>query len=276
MGVDPASLVLLGGYDSRIIHSWFHGGKGPESTTDANYEEWLALSELHEKPYQLIQDAVWESGASWEGQAAEAARAAVAPMAQWVADTKQASYDTCMVVAGQSGAFRRAKEAVPQPPTVPDKPWYNDFVPWDTDYDEALAAKQSADAAAVQALVEYMAASTETMNNMPQFVEPDEVQENTKQPNAESSTVNNSSTVSPQSRGGGSYGGSYTSNYSSPVTPAHRSAVSSASVTPIPNTPPSSSTPWAAGGVCWRRCRARGCRSRACSCAGSSMSVVGV
>ena len=198
MGVDPVSLVLLGGYDSRIIHDWFHGGKGPESTTDANYEGWLALSERHEKPYQLIQDAVWESGASWEGQAAEAA--------------------------------------------------------------------------AVQALTEYMAASTETMSKLPQFTEPGETPENTKQPNAESSTVNNSSTVSPQSRGGGSYGGSYTS----PVTPTHRSAVSSASVTPIPNTPPSSSTPWAAGGVCWRRCRARGCRSRACSCAGSSMSVVGV
>ena len=71
------------GWDAQTIYNWLHKGKGPQSTTDANYQQWDTLAQGHVDVRDTIENALKNSKASWEGQAADSAHGSISPMGQW-------------------------------------------------------------------------------------------------------------------------------------------------------------------------------------------------
>src|SRR4051812_20055738 len=65
------------------VYNWFDKGKGPNQSTSPAAQAWRDLSGGHTEVSKLIEQAVMDSGASWEGAAADAARGATSPLATW-------------------------------------------------------------------------------------------------------------------------------------------------------------------------------------------------
>jgi hypothetical protein len=168
-----ADITLLTlGVGTKNIYSWFHDGNGPEKTTDTSYMAWGDIASGHSEVSALINQAVRDSNAAWEGAGADAARSATSPLATWSdmagSSAQSASYD----VASLSGAFRTAQNSVQKPVDVPDKPWLNDMAWWETDYDEAVEKSQTVNNANMQALNIYASTANSVSSSMPTFESP--------------------------------------------------------------------------------------------------------
>ncbi|WP_147455022.1 hypothetical protein [Saccharothrix australiensis] len=167
--------LLQMGIGADKIYGWFKDGKGPERTTDTTQQDWEKVNRDHIDIAYLIEKAVRDSGASWEGAAGDQARASTSPLASW----SQAAGDSAST-AGQgtaqiSESFRLARDSVEKPVDVPDKPWYNDALPWDTDYDDAVEKSQEVNSKNMQVLSTYGNAANAAGASMPTFQSPDEV-----------------------------------------------------------------------------------------------------
>ncbi|MGW6936393.1 PPE domain-containing protein [Lentzea sp. NPDC054927] len=157
----------------ETIYKWFEKGKGPSQSTTPTAEGWRGLSDGHTDVATLINKAVRDSGAAWEGQAGDAARSGTSPLATW-ADVTGESATSAATTSDQVGeAFVNAKHAMSNPPSVPDKPFLNDLAFWETDYDEAVEKNQQVSEANMRAFTQYGETVTASANNMPTFIAPD-------------------------------------------------------------------------------------------------------
>ncbi|WP_086668496.1 PPE domain-containing protein [Lentzea kentuckyensis] len=162
-------LPLAGG---DTVYKWFEKGKGPSQSTAPTAQGWRDLSSGHTDVADLINKAVSDSGASWEGAAADSARGNTSPLATW-ADVTGASATSAATTSDTVGeAYVNAKYAMQKPPSVPDKPFLNDLAFWETDYDEAVEKNQQVNEANMRAFNQYGSAVTASANSMPTFIAP--------------------------------------------------------------------------------------------------------
>ncbi|MFD9705268.1 PPE domain-containing protein [Lentzea sp. NPDC059081] len=243
-----AMLPFAGG---ETVYNWFDKGKGPSQSTAPTAQGWRDLSTGHTEVSQLIEKAVADSGASWEGSAGDAARGATSPLATWAdvtGESATAAADTSDSV-GQS--YASAKNAMSKPPEVPDKPFLNDLAWWDTDYDEAVEKNQQVSEANMRAFTQYGDAVSSSTSNMPTFISPtandasveqqsgsDRINNNVdKNNNANVNTGNNtgSGNLSSSNTGGGNNTG--VSSWTPPTDTTNPSWTSTPPNTP-PTTPP--------------------------------------
>ncbi|SMD19221.1 PPE domain-containing protein [Lentzea albidocapillata] len=173
-GVEPnitgfAILPFAGG---ETIYKWFENGKGPGQSTSLMSDGWRDLSSGHGDVAQLIEKAVRDSGASWEGSAGDAARGGTSPLATWATVTGDSATQAGTTADTVGDAYVNAKNSMSKPPTVPDKPFLNDLRPWDTDYDKALEQNQQVSEQNVRAFNQYAGAVNASMSNQPTFIAP--------------------------------------------------------------------------------------------------------
>lgn len=164
-----AFLPIAGG---ETIYKWFQNGSGPNQTTAITADAWHGLSTGHGSVAELIEKAVRDSGAAWEGSAGDAARGGTSPLATWATVTGDSATQAGSNADAVGSAYSSAANAMANPPTVPDKPFLNDYRPWDTDYDVALKENQEVSEQNVRAFNQYAAAVSETVNNQPTFIAP--------------------------------------------------------------------------------------------------------
>ncbi|SFR22993.1 PPE family protein [Lentzea waywayandensis] len=164
-----ALLPFAGG---ETIYKWFENGKGPAQSTTPTAQSWHNLSAGHVDVAQLIEKAVRDSGASWEGSAGDAARGGTSPLATWATVTGDSATQAGTTADTVGSAYADAKNAMSKPPAVPDKPFLNDWRPWDTDYDKALEKNQQVSEQNVRAFNQYAGAVNASMSNQPTFIAP--------------------------------------------------------------------------------------------------------
>ncbi|MDX3662837.1 PPE domain-containing protein [Streptomyces sp. ID05-26A] len=164
-----AMLPFAGG---ETIYKWFENGKGPGQSTTPTAQSWRNLATGHGDVAQLIEKAVRDSGAAWEGSAGDAARGGTSPLATWATVTGDSASQAGESADAVGNAYVNAKNAMSMPPTVPDKPFLNDWRPWDTDYDKALEKNQEVSEQNVRAFNQYADAVTASTNNQPTFISP--------------------------------------------------------------------------------------------------------
>jgi hypothetical protein len=140
---DPFADVLVFGVDDETVYNWFHDGPGTESTVDACAATWLAVHRGCAEAAGLVAQGLAASTASWSGAAADVAHGAVAAARTWVDSTSEALLHVHDTILAQSSSFNETKAALSPPVVVPDKPWANDLWPGETNYDQALEAKQA-------------------------------------------------------------------------------------------------------------------------------------
>jgi hypothetical protein len=155
------------------VYKWFEKGKGPSQSTAPTAQAWRDLATGHTSVSDLINKAVSDSGASWEGAAADTARSNTSPLATWADVTADSANSAAKTSDSVGEAYVNAKYAMQKPPEVPDKPFLNDVWPWETDYDEAVEKNQKVNEANMRAFTQYGDAVTASTSNMPTFISPD-------------------------------------------------------------------------------------------------------
>ncbi|MFJ8965284.1 PPE domain-containing protein [Lentzea sp. NPDC102401] len=164
-----AMLPFAGG---ETIYKWFENGKGPSQSTSVTSQAWRSLSSGHGDVAQLIEKAVSDSGAAWEGSAGDSARGSTSPLATWATVTGESATQAGTTADTVGSAYADAKNSMSMPPKVPDKPFLNDWRPWDTDYDKALEKNQQVSEQNVRAFNQYAGAVNASMSNQPTFIAP--------------------------------------------------------------------------------------------------------
>ncbi|WP_176959945.1 PPE domain-containing protein [Lentzea jiangxiensis] len=154
------------------IYEWFEKGSGPSQSTAVTADGWRELSNGHGDVAQLIEKAVRDSGAAWEGSAGDAARGGTSPLATWATVTGDSASQAGTTADTIGSAYTDAKNSMSKPPEVPDKPFLNDWMPWDTDYDQAVERNQQVNEQNMRAFNQYASAVTASMNNQPTFIAP--------------------------------------------------------------------------------------------------------
>lgn len=157
---------------AKRVYGWFHDGKGPAQTTDAGQGVWSNVAARQATASELINKAVRDSGASWGGAAGDQMRGSTSPLASWADAAGASATAGSTTMADLSDAFRTTQNSVQRPVDVPDKPWYNGWVPWDTDYDDAVKRSSAVDEANMQALNAYAERANSSMSSMPKFESP--------------------------------------------------------------------------------------------------------
>lgn len=205
-------LPLAGG---ETVYKWFEKGKGPSQSTSLASQGWGDLSTGHKDIAELINKAVRDSGAAWEGMAADAARGGTSPLATWADVTGQSASDAGKTADSVGEAYVNAKYAMQKPPSVPDKPFLNDLAFWETDYDEAVEKNQQVSEANMRAFNQYGDAVTTSTSSMPTFISPNADDANMEQQGGSGekkiSEVNQKQTPTPNigtGTGGGDRSGS--------------------------------------------------------------------
>ncbi|MET8756303.1 hypothetical protein [Lentzea sp. NPDC004782] len=157
---------------AKKIYGWFKEGRGPQQTLDTGHEVYSEISKGQVDVSDLINKVIRDSGASWSGAAGDQMRGSTSPLSSWADTAGSTATAGASTVATLSSAYRTAQNSVQQPVAVPDKPWYNDHVPWDTDYDEALGKSQGVDSANMQVLNTYAETATAATSSSPKFESP--------------------------------------------------------------------------------------------------------
>ncbi|WP_394613262.1 PPE domain-containing protein [Lentzea sp. JNUCC 0626] len=164
-----AVLPFAGG---ETIYKWFENGSGPSQSTAVTSQSWRDLSTGHGDVARLIEKAVSDSGAAWEGSAGDAARGATSPLATWATVTGESATQAGTSADAVGEAYVNARNAMAMPPKVPDKPFLNDMAWWDTDYDKAVDKNQQVSEQNMRAFNQYGSAVTASANNQPTFISP--------------------------------------------------------------------------------------------------------
>ncbi len=157
----------------ETVYNWFDKGKGPSQSTSPTAQGWRDLSGGHNEVAQLINKAVSDSGASWEGSAGDAARGATSPLATWADVTGLSATEAAKTSDSLGEAYVDAKYQMSKPPSVPEKPFLNDYAFWETDYDEAVKDNQKVSEANMRAFSQYGETVSASTSNMPTFISPD-------------------------------------------------------------------------------------------------------
>jgi hypothetical protein len=167
-----AGFVMLPFAGGETVYNWFDKGKGPSQSTAPASQAWRDLSKGHIEVSELINKAVRDSGAAWEGQAGDSARGATSPLATWADVTGETATAQATTSDSVGEAYVNAKYAMQKPPSVPDKPFLNDWAFWETDYDEAVKKNQQVSEANMRAFSQYGDTVTASTQNMPTFISP--------------------------------------------------------------------------------------------------------
>lgn len=155
---------------AKAVYGWFKNGN--PQVIDAGQDAWGKVSDLQAEIGTLINKAVTDSGATWSGAAGDSMRSSASPLSTWADLTGSSAASGSSAVAEIGSAYRDAQNSVQPPVEVPDKPWYNDFSPWDTDYDDAVEKSQGVDEANMRVINAYADRTNYAVSNMPTFEAP--------------------------------------------------------------------------------------------------------
>ncbi|GAA3880654.1 hypothetical protein GCM10022243_51580 [Saccharothrix violaceirubra] len=177
------------GYTHPELHTMINAGPGVAASRPIE-DGWKALSETLADIDESIKIGLDKLGATWEGSTADAATAALSPLAQWAADAKQGS-DVMKTSAQLQGDYiADARKEMPEPvPVTTAAPSTGDkilgflggpsgiahVVQQQQDHERQEAAQDNAEAKAVQVMNTYQSSSEWNSGTLGEFVPPPKV-----------------------------------------------------------------------------------------------------
>ncbi|GGM40126.1 hypothetical protein GCM10012275_08850 [Longimycelium tulufanense] len=273
------------GYSHRQLYDMIHGGSlctpdgsivpaaSPGGGGPAPSGAWKEFVTLMQNAEERTNQALSKAGAEWEGQAADAARMGITPLAQWANDAGTAGQASQAGVTEQVDSYSSAKNKMPEPVPVTstaNSDWggipagITHLVGGQTDQDKQEQAAQNAKAEAVRVMGGYESNSSSATSRLGQFTPPPEVVVDVPSPQPTGSTIDGGpGTVSPGGGGGHTWGGPGTSgggqhsvapppsggsNWTGGVATPPAAGTDPASVTPPPTTNPAAFPPGSSGG----------------------------
>lgn len=178
-------------YSHQRLYDWIHGkggfylqdGAGVSGAAGAQ-DGWAELAGVMARARERTEAALAKAGAVWEGDAADAMRSGVTPLAQWADDAHTASTasqsSTDIHVSAYSGAKNQMPEPVPVTSTANGDfggipAGFTHLFGGQTDQDKQEAAAQDAKAEAVRVMAGYEGESGVAQAAVGRFVPPPSV-----------------------------------------------------------------------------------------------------
>jgi len=249
------------GYSHEELHKMINSGPGVAASIPLE-DKWAALSETLGQIDTTIHEGLTKVGASWEGASADAATAALSPLAAWATDAGQGA-DTMKASAHlQGGYIADARKEMPEPvQVVTEAPSTGDkvlgalagpagimhVVNQQNDHEAEEAAQDNAEQKAITVMNNYQSNSEWNSDTLGQFVPPPKVVIDTPPPSG-AGTYNNtsanyvsasSSTYTPSGGGDGTTTTSWTPPPSAPTPVGQAPVVPGGTTTPTWTPPPS-------------------------------------
>ncbi|GAA1283219.1 hypothetical protein GCM10009609_54930 [Pseudonocardia aurantiaca] len=110
------------GYSHEEIYRVVHTGPGRAASVAAE-SSWAEVQALILRIDERITAAMNGSASGWEGGAADAARTALSPLAQWASDAANDAGITARAVTTQAEQAQELRNTIPEPPGPDTKAW---------------------------------------------------------------------------------------------------------------------------------------------------------
>ncbi|MEO6090782.1 MAG: PPE domain-containing protein, partial [Umezawaea sp.] len=165
------------GYSHEELYKQINSGPGPKAS-HASMERWQGVSAALVEINDELHAGVLKSGATWEGKAADTARAGLNPLAAW-ADDARTGADVMRVSAEMQADFiSKARTDMPAPvPVTAEDPGkllsaLTHLVGGQTDYEVEEKAHSAAEQRAREVMATYASSTTTNTSTLGQFHQP--------------------------------------------------------------------------------------------------------
>ena len=165
------------GYSHEELYRQINSGPGPKAS-HASMERWQGVSAALVEINNELYTGVMKSGATWEGKAADTARAGLNPLAAW-ADDARTGADVMRVSAEMQADFiSKARADMPAPvPVSAEDPGkilsaLTHLVGGQTDYEVQEKAHNAAEQRAREVMATYASSTTTNTSTLGQFHQP--------------------------------------------------------------------------------------------------------
>jgi PPE family protein len=165
------------GYSHEELYRQINSGPGPKAS-HASMERWQGVSAALVEINDELHAGVLKSGATWEGKAADTARAGLNPLAAW-ADDARTGADVMRVSAEMQADFiSKARTDMPAPvPVTAEDPGkilsaLTHLVGGQTDYEVEEKAHSAAEQRAREVMATYASSTTTNTSTLGQFHQP--------------------------------------------------------------------------------------------------------
>jgi hypothetical protein len=165
------------GYSHEELYRQINSGPGPKAS-HASMERWQGVSAALMEINDELHAGVLKSGATWEGKAADTARAGLNPLAAW-ADDARTGADVMRVSAEMQADFiSKARTDMPAPvPVTAEDPGkilsaLTHLVGGQTDYEVQEKAHSAAEQRAREVMATYASSTTTNTSTLGQFHQP--------------------------------------------------------------------------------------------------------
>ncbi|HWO64144.1 MAG TPA: PPE domain-containing protein [Umezawaea sp.] len=165
------------GYSHEELYKQINSGPGPKAS-HASMERWQGVSAALVEINNELYTGVMNSGARWEGKAADTARAGLNPLAAW-ADDARTGADVMRVSAEMQADFiSKARSDMPAPvPVTAEDPGkilsaLTHLVGGQTDYEVQEKAHSAAEQRAREVMATYASSTTTNTSTLGQFHQP--------------------------------------------------------------------------------------------------------
>ncbi|MCP2166138.1 PPE domain-containing protein [Goodfellowiella coeruleoviolacea] len=217
------------GHTHEQLYNWIHAGQGPQALVPLQ-DGWGKMAETLAQIDSELQSGLEKLNASWEGDAADSAQAALSPLTQWAQDAQTGSDVMKSSAELQADYISTARKEMPEPVQVTtEAPSTMDMVlgamggglgiahvvAQQADHEAQESAQNEAQQKAIAVMNTYSSNSEWNSSTLGEFVEPPKVVIDTPAPVRN----DNSSVVGPDSS---------SSNYSSNSVGTHSSYAHSA------------------------------------------------
>jgi hypothetical protein len=174
------------GYSHEELYKQINSGPGPKAS-HASMERWQGVSAALVEINNELFTGVLKSGATWEGKAADTARAGLNPLAAW-ADDARTGADVMRVSAEMQADFiSKARSDMPAPvPVTAEDPGkllsaLTHLVGGQTDYEVQEKAHSAAEQRAREVMATYASSTTTNTSTLGQFHQPPQLVINASQ-----------------------------------------------------------------------------------------------
>ncbi|GGM65991.1 hypothetical protein GCM10012275_40710 [Longimycelium tulufanense] len=168
------------GYTHEELYRQIHAGPGPAASA-SSAGRWNELSKALGEIDGDLAAALERSGGSWEGAAADAARAGLNPLGQWASDAQHSAEVMRLSAELQADHVSKARADMPAPVEVTaEQPpaavsGLVHLFGGQTDYERQEAAADAAEQKAFEVMATYEASTSSNTSTLSQFSPPPEI-----------------------------------------------------------------------------------------------------
>lgn len=155
--------------DKGSLYDQFHKDVAGSGQLGENAQIFESLAQEYNNQKFELQNALQQVKVTYTGHAAEQMQGAFQPLIESVGQGFDLCRRSANLVQNQGGGFDSAQAAIQPPAEVPEKPWYNGAVPWNTDHDDAVEKNSGIDAANQQAFSRYIEQTNGNNDGAPTF-----------------------------------------------------------------------------------------------------------